>query len=401
MDSVGVMAFGSDSVVANRPGKVQWGSRSVMVSAPLGGSGQDAPVANDFQERRGRRRRKAPVDGVEKAVGKAMMRRGMIITERFQRHRRRAALTSLLVGFGMLGLKMGAYVITGSAAILTDALESVVHVAATAFMFFCFRLAALPPDANHPYGHGKAEYLSVGFEGGMILLAALAIVWEAVRALLNGTPPQDVSIGFWMIAAAAVINVLLGTYLLRVGRRTDSKILVGDAYHVLSDVWTSIGVLIGIGAMMYVKDDHLRLLIDSGAAIALALFIVYTASKLIREAVGGLLDEVDNKLLHRVVNAINEIRDQQWIDVHNLRMRASGDLMHIDFHLTVPGDWTIAQGHEAEERLEKHILERMGSRGSVMIHLDYPRPGETPSPMAGGSCAGSPITVAAATRLKD
>ncbi|MBA2482282.1 MAG: cation transporter [Planctomycetes bacterium] len=324
----------------------------------------------------------------------------MIVSERFQRHRRRAALTSLLVGFGMLGLKMGAYIATGSAVILADALESVVHVAATGFMFFCFRLAAQPPDANHPYGHGKAEYLSVGFEGGMILLAALAIVWQAIRSLVNENAIQEINLGFWLIAIAAVINLILGTYLLRVGKRTSSTILVGDAYHVLSDVWTSIGVLIGVGLMFYIEDERSRLLIDSGVAIALALFIVYTASKLIREAVGGLLDEVDNKLLQRVVNAVNEIRDQHWIDVHNLRLRSSGDLMHIDFHLTLPGDWTIAQGHEAEERLEKHILERLGTRGSVMIHLDYPRPGEYP-PQGEQVGEAQPITVALATRMKD
>nr|MBA3709468.1 cation transporter [Planctomycetota bacterium] len=323
-----------------------------------------------------------------------------VVSERFQRHRRRAAMTSLLVGFGMLGLKMTAYIATGSAAILTDALESVVHVAATAFMFFCFRLAAQPPDANHPYGHGKAEFLSVGFEGGMILLAALAIVWAAIRALVIGNPISDITIGFWLIAGAAVINLLLGTYLLRVGRRTSSTILVGDAYHVLSDVWTSLGVMIGVGLMWMVEDERTRLLIDSGVAIALALFIVYTASKLIREAVGGLLDEVDNKLLQRVVNAINEIRDPNWIDVHNLRLRSSGDLAHIDFHLTVPGDWTIAQGHGAEERLEKHILDRLGTRGSVMIHLDYPREGEH-LPHPANESEAPMITLQLATRIKD
>src|SRR3954470_10834213 len=131
----------------------------------------------------------------------------MVVSERFQRHRRRAAMTSLLVGFGMLGLKMTAYIATGSAAILTDALESVVHVAATSFMFFCFRLAAQPPDENHPYGHGKAEPLSIGVEGGMIMLAGLAIIWQATMNLVNGGHHiEQIGIGFWLIASATVIN---------------------------------------------------------------------------------------------------------------------------------------------------------------------------------------------------
>jgi cation diffusion facilitator family transporter len=318
-----------------------------------------------------------------------------VITERFIRQRHRAAVTSFVVGFGMLAIKMGAYLATGSATILSDALESVVHVAATGFMFFCFRLASQPPDANHPYGHGKAEYLSVGFEGGMILLAALAIVWQAVRDLLSDHRVESLDLGFGLIAGAAVINLALGAYLLRVGKRTNSAILIGDGHHVLSDVWTSLGVLIGLSLMWFVRDDGTRAIIDSVVAIALAIFIVVTASKLIRRAVAGLLDEVDDKLLVRVVDAINEIRDANWIDIHNLRLRSSGDLTYVDFHLTVPAEWTIAQGHASEERLESHILSRLGSRGSVMIHLDHPHVGE---PVAAPRV--EPFTVDIATRVK-
>jgi cation diffusion facilitator family transporter len=319
---------------------------------------------------------------------------------RRHRSRRRAAVLSFAIGFAMLAIKMGAYLATGSATVLSDALESVVHVAATSFMFFCFRLASQPPDANHPYGHGKAEPLSVGVEGGMILLAALAIVWQALLNLVQGGHPiQQITIGFWLIASAAVINLLLGAFLLRVGRRTGSAILVADGHHVLSDVWTSGGVLIGIGLMWTVEDEHRRTIIDSSVAIALACFIVITAVKLIRSAVAGLLDEVDRRVVGRVVEAINEIREPQWLDVHNLRLRASGDITHIDFHLTVPGDWTVAHGHEVEERIERHVLDRLGTRGSVIIHFDYPRdeahqPEHTPH----GSL--TTLTVASATRMK-
>jgi cation diffusion facilitator family transporter len=316
------------------------------------------------------------------------------------RSRRRAAWLSFVVGFAMLGIKMGAYVATGSTTVLSDALESVVHVAATSFMFFCFHLAALPADANHPYGHGKAEHLSIGFEGGMIMLAALAIVWESVRHLISGgSVPHEIDIGFWLIGSAAAINLLLGAYLLRVGKRTGSALLAADGHHVLSDVWTSVGVLCGIGLMWFVEDEHRRTIIDSTVAIGLAVFIAMVATKLIRRAVGGLLDEVDKRMLGRVVEAINEIREPDWLDVHNLRMRASGDITHIDFHLTVPGDWTIARGHQSEERLEQHILERLGSRGSVLIHFDYPSDAEHQPPREPDGTI-SPLTLASATRWK-
>lgn len=319
---------------------------------------------------------------------------------RRHRTRRRAVLISVAVGFAMLAIKMGAYLATGSATILSDALESVVHVFATVFMFVCFRLASLPPDANHPYGHGKAEHLSVGMEGGMILLAALAIIWEASLNLFTGTHRvQQLDIGFWLILSAAVINLLLGSFLLRVGRRTGSNILVADGWHVLSDVWTSLGVLLGLGLMTWVAEDR-RTLVDSLVAIALALLIIVTAAKLLRSAIGGLLDEIDRKTLQRVVDAINEIREPTWIDVHALRLRSSGDIAHIDFHLTVPGDWSIAHAHIAEERLERHILDRLGMRGSVMVHLDYPHDGEhRPLPPPPGPPP--PLTLAMATRMKD
>lgn len=315
------------------------------------------------------------------------------------RSRRRAALISVGVGFAMLGIKMGAYLATGSAAILSDALESVVHVAATTFMFFCFRLAALPPDENHPYGHGKAEHLSIGFEGGMILLAALAILWQALRNLLGAEHEvQQVGIGFVLILSAAALNLLLGLYLLHVGKVTRSGILIADGRHVLSDVWTSLSVLASLLVMWWVPDPTHRLWIDSGAAILIAGIIIVTAVKLIRHAVAGLLDEVDRAMLERVVAAINEIRQPEWLDIHHLRLRSSGDILHVDFHLTVPGSWTIAQGHEAEEALEEHILHRLGMRGSVFIHFDYPK-NHAGEPTPAGGIPPLPLTIDSALRI--
>jgi cation diffusion facilitator family transporter len=325
----------------------------------------------------------------------------MEISKRYQRSRSRAAQVSLAVSFAMLAIKMGAYLATASATVLSDALESVVHVAATVFMFVCFKLIQAPPDSSHPYGHGKAEHLSVGFEGGMILLAALAIIWQAIQDLVRpGHELSELDIGAWLIGSAAALNLLLGLYLLHVGKSTRSRILAADGKHVLTDVWTSVGVLISLALMVSTRNAHTRLLLDSGCAVVIASIIIITAAKLIRSAVSGLLDGADPKMLAQVVSAINEIRQPDWIDIHNLRLRSSGDITHIDFHMTVPGAWTVAHGHGVEETIERHLLDRLGTRGSVMIHFDYPHQDGstdvTPPPQA----IPSEVTVATATRIK-
>lgn len=317
------------------------------------------------------------------------------------RVRFRAALTSLLVGLVMLGLKMGAYVMTGSATILSDALESVVHVAAVVFMFWCFRFASAPPDAGHPYGHGRAEHLSIGFEGGAVVLAALAIAWEAVRGLIQGHQPQAIDLGFWLIVAAAVINLALGSWLIAVGRRTRSLILEADGQHVLSDVWTSLGVVAGLGLMWLIDDPQVRRWCDGVIALLLAGYILVVGARLTRQALRGLLDEADPLAVRRVVAAINQIRDPAWRDVHNLRLRRVGDFTYVDFHLVVPSEWSVAAAHAAVERLEAHILTALGAKGAVMIHLDHPHS----DPTVGGDPASltetvTPFTATQAVRFK-
>lgn len=318
-----------------------------------------------------------------------------------QRIRFRAALLSLAVGLVMLGLKMGAYLLTGSATVLSDALESVVHVAAVVFMFWSFQLASSPPDANHPYGHGKAEYLSIGFEGGTIVLAAMAIIWEALVGLVHGHAPSEIDTGLALIVAAALINLGLGLFLVRVGTRTRSAILIADGQHVLSDVWTSAGVVAGVTIMRFLPDPRLRAWCDGLVAIALAVYILVVGGRLMRQAFGGLLDEIDPKAVAQVVDAINEVRDPAWRDVHNLRLRTSGDSTFVDFHLVVPSLWSVAAAHSAVERLEAHILGKLGAKGGVMIHLDHPHADATvgmDQPPADEEVG--PFTIAQATRFK-
>ncbi len=321
------------------------------------------------------------------------------ISLRDQRDRSRAALASLLVGVLMLGLKGMAWWLTGSAAILSDALESVVHVVAVGFMFWAFRFSAAPPDAEHPYGHGRAEHLSVGFEGGLVAAAGLMILGSAGFALWHGREPERIAEGFWLIVTAVVVNLTLGLWLLAVGRRTSSAILTANGHHVLSDVWTSAGVLAGVAVLWLMPPGPARIWVDAAVAVILAGLLLWTGGTLVRQAAYGLLDHADQEVLTRVVAAINEIRTPDWIDVHNLRGRSVGDLAHVDFHLVVPSTWTVAQAHDVVEALESHILVRLGHQGTVLIHLDHPA---NPSylAIAAGAPTDGPITIASATRVE-
>ncbi|MBA3845238.1 MAG: cation transporter [Planctomycetes bacterium] len=304
--------------------------------------------------------------------------------------RSRAAALSVVVGVLMLVIKMGAFALTNSAAILSDALESVVHVGAVVFMYWSIGFAARPPDANHPYGHGKVEYFSVAFEGGMVVLAGLAVFWEVGREYYAGHEVAQLGSGLWLTGGAGLINLVLAWHLLRVGKQTSSLALQADARHVLSDVWTSLGAVIGVGLAWFTGDPRVDLL----AAALLGIVIMVTGARLVRQAVAGLMDEADPRVLGRVVETINELREPEWLDVHNLRLRTAGDETFIDFHLMVPAEWSVKEAHDDIERLEARLLERLGRAGSVMIHLDYPKAGEVVS------ATREPFTVAAVTKLK-
>lgn len=295
---------------------------------------------------------------------------------------------SVIVGILLLAMKLVAFYFTNSAVIFSDALESVVHVGAVLFMYYCLNVSARPPDADHPYGHGKVEYFSVGFEGGMVLLTALTIFWQAGQALYFRHDLERLDLGMIMTGIAAVVNTALGWYLLRVGRAQRSLILVADGKHVLSDVYTSGGALIGLFLVWLTGYQA----IDGIVAIILGALIGFSAFTLLRQAVSGLMDQVDRGVLKEVVDAINEIRKPEWLDVHNLRLRTSGDFTYVDFHLSVPSQWTVAEAHESVERLEQHILTRLHRQGAVMIHLDHPHDGKRNAPL--------PITVESAARIQ-
>ncbi len=244
----------------------------------------------------------------------------------------RVAWLALLVSGGLLAVKFLAYHLTGSAAVLSDALESIVNVIASSFALFSVTLSARPPDESHPYGHGRVEFFSAGFEGALIVAAAVAIFVTALPRVFAPQPLAQLSLGIGLVCGAGVLNALLGLCLQYVGRGTHSLALVADGTHLLSDAYTSAGVLVGILGV-WLTGWHV---LDALTALGVAGHILVMGGRLVRESIARLMDEAEPALLQRIVQTMQAARQSSWIDLHNLRAWRSGPRYHVDFHLTLP-----------------------------------------------------------------
>jgi cation diffusion facilitator family transporter len=298
----------------------------------------------------------------------------MRLTDAELRERARAGAVSLAVGVLVFAGKLAAWRATGSSAVLSDALESVVNVVAASLLLYSLVVAARPADRDHPYGHGKVEYFSAGVEGALIAVAALLIISEAVQALVRGPRVRNLDVGLVIVALLTGLNALLGVYLVRTGRRFRSVALVADGHHVLTDVWTSAGVMLGLAAVRLTG----WVVLDPLVAIAVAANILRTGWRLLRGAVGGLMDEADEELLTRVAEALEQERAPWWIDVHGLRTFGSGALRHTDLHLAVPRYFDAERLHGIHERVRNVVLGATAMPGDVLVHFDPCRPFHCP-----------------------
>jgi cation diffusion facilitator family transporter len=280
--------------------------------------------------------------------------------------RKRAALISLSIGGVMLVIKMSAYFLTHSAAILSDALESVVHVAATAMAMYSVLVSARPADQTHPYGHGKIEFFSAGFEGAMIGLAAVAIIYQAFSEIVVGPELRKLDVGILFTVAASIITLVLGTFLIRTGKQTNSLTLVADGKHVLTDSYTSFGVVGGLGLVLLTGWE----ILDPLMAIAIALNILASGYKLLRVSIGGLMDEADPQTLEKILSIVLRDRTPAWIDLHHLRAWRAGEIYHVDFHLTIPFYWSVDEAHAFQKKALGKIAQELGPGSQVLIHLD-------------------------------
>lgn len=280
--------------------------------------------------------------------------------------KKKAAIISLIVGICMFLGKMSAYLLTNSAAIFSDAAESVVHVLATAMALFSIIVSSRPADKTHPYGHGNIEYFSAGIEGILIVIASFVIIYTSVLDLIQGSHLKQLDIGVWVIAAAGGVNLYLGYYLVRTGKKTNSLTLVADGKHVLTDSYTSIGVLVGIVLVLLTGFS----IFDPLFAIGVAINILFTGYKLVRESVGGLMNETHPETLQKISDLLIKFRKDYWIDIHELRFWRSGDKIFIDFHLILPYYFTIQQSHKEENEIEAFLSEEI-TNSQIKIHFDF------------------------------
>jgi cation diffusion facilitator family transporter len=258
------------------------------------------------------------------------------------------AWSSVGIACVVLGLKGAAWWITGSAALYADALESVVNVAAAVVALLALRLSAVPADANHPYGHAKAEFFAAVVEGVMIVLAALAILWAAWDAWLAPRAPEHPALGLAVNALATTINAVWATFLLRYARRTRSPALLADARHLFADVVTSLGVLVGVGLVATTG----MLWLDPALAALTALNILWSGARVIRESVGGLMDEALPETDLSTIRALVSQHAEGAIEAHDLRSRRAGRHTFLEFHLVVPGEMTVDHAHRICDRVE-------------------------------------------------
>ena len=278
----------------------------------------------------------------------------------------RAGLISLVVSVVLLAAKYEAYRLTGSTAILSDALESIVNVVAAIFALGGILFAGRPADRNHPYGHGKIEFFSAAFEGGLIAFAAVVILYEVVLSLVVRLQVRELDTGLLIISGAGLANLGLGLFLVRTGRKHQSLTLVADGQHVLSDFWTTVGIVVGL---LLVRVTGIWWL-DPLVAAVVAVNLMWTGFRLVRHAAGGLLDEEDTLLLNRLLGVLGGHVGQGIIRVHHLRAIRAGRFHHVDAHLVVPEFWSVDRAHEVAEDLAERVIRTLGVDGELIFHTD-------------------------------
>ncbi|MEE4194681.1 MAG: cation diffusion facilitator family transporter [Anaerolineae bacterium] len=278
---------------------------------------------------------------------------------------KRYAWLSIAAALVTMGLKAGAYLLTGSVGLLSDALESLVNLAGAIMVLSMLNVAARPADDNHTYGHSKAEYFSSGFEGSLILIAAGSIVYTAVKRLIDSQPLEQLGIGLLVLFLASMVNLGVSLILKRAGKRHNAVSLTANSHHLMTDVWTSAGVLIGVGAVAITGWQPL----DSIVAILAAINILWTGYTIIRDSAYGLMDTA---LLQEDLDQIDMVLDRykcQGVEFHAVRTRQSGSSKFINMHVLVPNEWTVEHGHALLNQIENELKERLPNT-NIFTHLE-------------------------------
>jgi cation diffusion facilitator family transporter len=266
----------------------------------------------------------------------------------------------------LLVVKLVAFYITNSVAILTDALEGIVNVVAGFLGLYSLYVSAKPRDADHPYGHGKVEFISAAVEGVMIFVAGILIVIEAIGNLVTPREIFALDFGIILIASTAVVNFVVGSICIRTGKKNNSVALQASGKHLHSDTYTTLGILVGLLLLYLTKLNW----VDSVVALLFSAIILYTGFKIIRTSVAGIMDERDDALLKQLIEALGKNRSENWVDLHNLRIIKYGSVLHIDCHLTVPWYLNVHEAHSEIDKLGNIIHNQFGSSIEFFVHTD-------------------------------
>ena len=274
---------------------------------------------------------------------------------------------SFFISLLLCCVKFFAWYITDLLVILSDALESIINVVGAAFAWYSIYLSGKPRDKEHPYGHGKIEFFSIGFEGAMILLAGILILFEAVHLLIQPEQAHEAGMSFWLMTATGVANLLLGYILVKKGKKYNSVTLQGNGKHIMSDSFTSIGVVVAIGLIYFTKIQW----IDPVASIVAGSIIVVTGFRLVRKSISGLMDEADPKIVKEIIEVLKTNRKDTWIDVHNLRVQRYGNFYHVDCHVTLPFYYSLTQVHDIITEMDQELNQQFeGGSIEFFIHTD-------------------------------
>ena len=262
--------------------------------------------------------------------------------------------------------KIIAYQFTHSLAILTDALESIVNVIAGFVGLFSLYVVAKPRDIDHPYGHGKAEFVSAAIEGGLIVAAGIMIIYETILNLLEQNPINQLDTGLILVGITTVINFIAGTACARIGKKNGSLALEASGKHLQVDTYSTLGIIAGLVIILITKLYWL----DKVIALGMSVFVIYNGYKIIRTSLAGIMDEADIELLKQFIQTLNENRRENWIDLHNLRVIKYGSLLHIDCHFTVPWYLNVNEAHLEIDKLVDITKDRFGTAIEFFVHTD-------------------------------
>lgn len=263
-------------------------------------------------------------------------------------------------------VKLAAWYITGSVAILTDALESIVNVVAGLIGVYSLYISAKPKDRDHPYGHGKIEFISAAIEGVLITTAGLLIIYEALNNLVHPHEITKLDYGIILVAITGLVNYITGAICIKTGKKNNSLALISSGKHLQSDTWSTVGIVIGLILLLLTR----LIWIDSVVAIFFSFLLIFTGYKIIRTSVAGIMDETDTELLKKMVRMLNANRRENWVDLHNLRIIKYGSRIHLDCHLTVPWYLNVHEAHKEIDALSNLVRNEYGESVELFVHSD-------------------------------